>query len=198
MSPHNDNFISSENTIHTSADLDKIANLKAAIAANNHVFVFIYMDGCGHCFNAEDAWVEFTNDDSIPQNASAFAVSNAMMEVFGSALGDVATGFPTFRYIHNGNAVEYNGGRSKDDLIDWMTMRTQVDPPTTVSSDSRIGSKKTNKTRPTSHAKTRKMQGGGSRKKRIMKKRKTRKTRKTRKMRKTRKTRKTRNAKRRK
>lgn len=183
MSPHNDNFINSENTIHTPDDQDKIANLKAAVAVNNHVFVFIYMDGCGHCINAEDAWVEFTNDDRIPQNASAFAVSNAMMEVFGSALGDVATGFPTFRYIHNGNAVEYNGGRSKDELIDWMTMRTQVDPPVTVSSDSRLGTKKTNKIRHTDRApaKTLKMKGGGSRKKRIRKKRKTRKTRKARK-----------------
>lgn len=158
MSPHNDNFISSENTIHTNDtndDLDKIANLKAAIAANNHVFVFIYMDGCVHCMNAEDAWVEFTNDDRIPQNASAFAVSNAMMEVFGPVLGDAATGFPTFRYIHNGNADEYNGGRSKDELIDWMTTRT--------------GNKK----------KIINMRRGGSRKKRSRKKRKTRKTRKT-------------------
>jgi len=181
--PHNDNFINSENTIHTNDDLDNIANLKAAIAANNHVFVFIYMDGCGHCFDAEAAWIDFTNYPKMPQNAAAFAVSNAMMEVFGSALGDAATAFPTFRYIHNGNgtAIEYNGGRSKDELIAWMTTQTQVAPPTTrttMTGDRRPGNKKTTKIRPTGHA-ARFLPSGGSRKKRSRKKRKTRKTRKT-------------------
>ena len=80
MSSHNDNFIDSENTIHMNNDLDKIANLKATFAANNHVFVFIYMDGCGHCVAAEAAWIEFFKEGQQPLNAAAFAVSNAMME----------------------------------------------------------------------------------------------------------------------
>jgi hypothetical protein len=119
MSGHSPEFINSEFSVSTN-DADKVAAVKAALAANDHVFVFIYMDGCGHCVAAEAAWVDFTKEANNRSNAAAFAVSSAMMGSFGSALGDAPTGFPTFRCVHNGKATDYNGGRSVSDLIGWM------------------------------------------------------------------------------
>jgi hypothetical protein len=78
------------------------------------------MDNCGHCMAAEAAWVEFTKEVNKRSNAEAFAVSSAMMGKFGTALGDVVAGFPTFRCVHKGKATDYNGGRSVSDLIGWM------------------------------------------------------------------------------
>lgn len=155
MSSHNDKFINSDNTIHT-VDDDKIAKLKAAIATNNHVFVFIYMDGCGHCVASETAWLEFTQEADKHTNVDAFAISKDMMGAFGSALGDVATGFPTFRYIYNDNISEYDGGRSVDEFNKWMNEKLP----------SQTGGRRNKRIR--KKRKTRKM-------------RKTRKTRKTRK-----------------
>ena len=132
MSGHSPEFIDSEFTVSTN-DANKVAAVKAAIAANDHVFVFIYMDGCGHCVAAEAAWVEFTAEANNRPNVAAFAVSNAMMEEFKTepepalgevetknVLGDAAAGFPTFRYVHNSNEIDYNGGRSVPELIEWM------------------------------------------------------------------------------
>ena len=156
MSSHNDNFINSDNTIHT-FDNDKIAKLKAAIATNNHVFVFIYMNGCGHCVAAETAWLEFTKDADKRPNVDAFAISKDI-EV-GPAIGDAPIGFPTFRYIYNDNVTEYDGDRSVEEFNKWMNEKL----PSQTGGRRNKRSRKKRKTRKT--RKTRKM-------------RKTRKTRK--------------------
>ena len=157
MSEHSPEFITSEFTVSTD-DADKIAAVKAALAANVHVFVFIYRDGCGHCVAAEAAWVVFTKEVNKRSNVAAFAVSSAMMGKFGTALGDAkVSGVPTFRCVHDGKATDYNGGRSVSELIEWMDGATPS-------------------------------QTGGRRKKGSRKRRKTRKARKKRKTRKTRKT----------
>ena len=139
MSDHSPEFINSEFTVSTN-DADKVATVKAALAADTHVFVFIYMDGCGHCMDAEAAWVEFTeevNDDEHP-NAEAFAISNTMMKEFGTALGDAdVTGFPTFRHVHTGDATDYNGGRSSDELIAWMEDVTPLSSPSYLGTTNR-------------------------------------------------------------
>ncbi len=128
MYEHSPEFITSEFTVSTD-DADKVAAVKAALAANVHVFVFIYMDNCGHCMAAEAAWVEFTKEVNKRSNAEAFAVSSAMMGEFGTALGDAkVSGVPTFRCVHNGKATDYNGGRSVSDLIGWMDGTTHSQP----------------------------------------------------------------------
>ena len=195
MSGHSPEFINSEFTISTN-DANKVAAVKAAIAANDHVFVFIYMDGCGHCVAAEAAWVELTAEANNRPNVAAFAVSNAMMEEFKTepepalgevetknVLGDAAAGFPTFRYVHNSNEIDYNGGRSVPELIEWMDGATP----------SQVGKKKyTKKNRPDNrHNHSRKSHGGSTKGGGRRKRRKARKTRKSRKSRKSRKTRKT-------
>ena len=195
MSGQSPEFINSEFSVSTN-DADKVAAVKAALAANDNVFVFIYMDGCGHCVAAEAAWVDFTAEANNRPNVAAFAVSNAMMEEFKTepepalgevetknVLGDAPAGFPTFRYVHNSNEIDYNGGRSVPELIQWMDGATP----------SRVGKKiYTKKKRPdNSHSHSRKQYGGSTKGGGRRKRRKTRKTRKTRKARKTRKTRKT-------
>jgi hypothetical protein len=191
MSGHSPEFIDSEFTVSTN-DANKVATVKAAIAANDHVFVFIYMDGCGHCVAAEAAWVKFTSEANNRPNVAAFAVSNAMMEEFKTepepalgevetknVLGDAPAGFPTFRYVHNSNEIDYNGGRSVLELIQWMDGATP----------SRVGEKKyTKKNRPDRHSHSRKSHGGSTKGGGRRKRRKARKTRKSRKTRKTRKT----------
>jgi len=112
-------FITSEVTVNTN-NATKVAAVKTALAANVHVFVFIYMDNCGHCMGAEAAWVVFTKEANKRSNAAAFAVSSAVMGEFETALGDTVAGFPTFRCVHNGKATDYNGGRSVSELIEWM------------------------------------------------------------------------------
>jgi hypothetical protein len=140
MSGHSPEFINSKFTVNTN-DADKVSAVKAALAANVHVFVFIYRDGCGHCVAAEAAWVEFTKEVNKRSNVAAFAVSSAMMGKFGTALGDAkVSGVPTFRCVHNGKATDYNGDRSVSDLVGWMDR--------TIPSQTQSGGNKTTKKNP--------------------------------------------------
>jgi hypothetical protein len=139
MSEHSPEFITSEFTVSTN-NATKVAAVKAALAANVHVFVFIYMDNCGHCMGAEAAWVDFTKEANKRSNAEAFAVSRAVMGEFETALGDVPAGFPTFRCVHNGKVTDYNDGRSVSELIEWMDG--------TIPSQPQSGGKKTTKKNP--------------------------------------------------
>jgi thioredoxin-like negative regulator of GroEL len=33
-------------------------------------------------------------------------------------------GFPTLKFFNNGNAIEYNGGRTSDTIVAWINKRT--------------------------------------------------------------------------
>lgn len=124
MSSHD--FINSEYTVSTD-DADKIANVKASLAMNKHVFVFIYMNGCGWCEKSEENWLQFEKIVNKRTDASAFAISKDMLGSFGTLLGDMPQGFPTFRYIHT-TVTEYNGGRSIDELTKWMNEHVNNSP----------------------------------------------------------------------
>jgi hypothetical protein len=157
---HSPEFINSDFTISSDADVDKISSAKAAAAANVPMYVFLYMDGCGHCVAAEAAWVTFTKKCADRSDAAAYAVSHAAMGAFGSLFGEVPSGFPTFRHVHAGKVTEYTGDRTTDGFSKWASMTEQS------------GGRSSRRRR-------------GSRRRRTTKRRRDRKARKARKARKT-------------
>jgi hypothetical protein len=160
------NFMDSDYTIHTD-DADKIANVKASLATNKHLFIFMYMDGCGWCEKSKESWLEFEKIVNQRSDASAFAISNNVLGKFGSLLGDMPQGFPTFRHIHT-NVTEYDGGRSLEEFTNWMNKHVK-NTPTTLTGG---GRRRTRRKKTRKHRKLRKTQ------------RKIRKTRRSRKIRK--------------
>ena len=118
---HTSEFITSSKTISSAEDdQQKIDNLKEIISDGDHrVFVFIYMDGCGHCEAAEEAWMEFIDKIASKSNTSAYAISNTEVKHLDGALGEEPMGFPTFRKISGKEVSSYNGNRSADDFIKW-------------------------------------------------------------------------------
>lgn len=161
-----ENFKSSKHTIDgiVGENKKKIDNLKKAIDNNSNVFVFIYMEGCGHCDDAKDEWAEFDKSMENKSNVETYAVINTLCgtmmtsDAFDGKLGTPPTGFPTFRYIHSGNVDEYNGNRNKDAFENWVIVA--VDDDNMVGGSRKLRSRRTkSKKKRTKSKKTRRTKG---------------------------------------
>jgi thiol-disulfide isomerase/thioredoxin len=112
---------------------DKVEILKKAVGDGKHVFLLIYMDGCGPCNETKPKWYEFEskheNDDGV-----------AIVDIEQGSIGDVANiigesppGFPCMRYIKNGKVEDYEDCanidktklRSLESFDEWLQEKTQ-------------------------------------------------------------------------
>ncbi len=94
------------------------------IKKSKHVFILVYMVGCGPCDATRPEWKkmceslkkQYSSNDDV---AILDLDSNFMNDVEG--LGDV-NGFPTIKYIsNNGNVIEsYDEDRNSDAFIKWI------------------------------------------------------------------------------
>jgi len=110
--------------------LKKIALLNKDILKGDDVFLFIFMDNCGHCDNAKPAWDKIENSiaDKYKNNENVIVVrvnSNLLPDL--KHVGEVPNGYPCFRHIsRKGKSIkEYddsvsNADRSTSSFIEWI------------------------------------------------------------------------------
>jgi hypothetical protein len=101
-------------------DLDKVNN---DAKNGKHVFMFLFMNGCGHCETAKPEWDSLQNhgfDDSVN-------ISRINHDLFTNLqnVGPEPVGFPTIRYIKRGKSQEYQGDRTKDAFTNWIKSKIQ-------------------------------------------------------------------------
>lgn len=96
-------------------------NFDAVIAKNQHILVEFYAPWCGHCKKL------------APEYSAAAGVLKAdgihLAKVDATIHKQVAErfkiqGFPTLKFFSNGKDLEYNGGRTKGDIVSWMRKKT--------------------------------------------------------------------------
>lgn len=170
------------NTIDESDAEDKITQFTDGVKDGKHIFLFLFMDGCGPCNSTKENWKNILgengtldkkhidNDDIIVAQ-----INKDLFEKLGN-IGHSPSGFPSLRYIRNNgtgkNKVfveEYeNSGikpidRSAESFAVWI--------------DSKIKRMKGSKT----------SRGGSKKYKKYKKSKKSKKSRKTRKTKKNRK-----------
>ena len=99
---------------------DKIVN------DGKHVFVLIYMEGCGPCNATRPEWSKIKNILGQPQQKIKYP-GVVIADVDQIACNNIKhisglSGFPTMRYISDrGNVVEnYDDDRSIDSFIKWI------------------------------------------------------------------------------
>ena len=110
--------------------LKKIALLNKDILKGDDVFLFIFMDNCGHCDNAKPAWdnIENSISDKYKNNENVVVVRvNSSLLPDLKHVGEAPNGYPCFRHIsRNGKSIkEYddsvsNADRSTSSFIEWI------------------------------------------------------------------------------
>ena len=140
------------------------------IKDGKHVFVFVFMDGCGPCNETIPQW------DAMRSRINNFgpnlSVSRIDKDLFGDLnnAGEEPMGYPTLRYINNGTVQDYEKSglsepkRETGSFLEWIKSKIKS------SSSSRKKNKQSKKNKKSKKKKTRK-----SRKKKTRKSKKNKK-----------------------
>jgi len=96
-------------------------NFEEAKAANSAMLVEFYAPWCGHCKTLAPEWAKAATalSDSPIKLAKVDATENeALAKEFE------IRGFPTIKFIKNGKAADYNGGRTAPEIISWVNKKS--------------------------------------------------------------------------
>lgn len=117
---------------------DEVDDVDAYIDQGKHIFILVYMDGCGPCMATKPEWLDiedflkdkYKNDDSIV----VADIENDQLSKL-KYVGEV-DGFPTMKYIHKNNSgmldVESyenadikNKDRSAKSFVEWIERKME-------------------------------------------------------------------------
>lgn len=167
--------------IHSESDSDKLKELEKYIKEGKHVFMLIFMQGCGPCGATRPEWEKIEHSELLKSYKNNDNIVIADVDhVFLPKLSHVMKtddiqGFPTMRYLkgtHHSEDYESSTipekNRKLNSFVDWIKSKTMI-----------LKEEKESEMHNSSHRKTQK---GGRRKRRVtfkkMKKQKRRHTRK--------------------
>jgi len=105
---------------HKKSEKERVEILKKAIADGKHVFLLIFMDGCGPCNETKPKWFAFEDKYGNHKNAVVIDIEQNSIGNVGNLIGESPAGFPTMRYIRNGQVEEYE----KCDKLDKSKLRS--------------------------------------------------------------------------
>lgn len=165
------------------ADLDL---LNSHVNNGKHAFIFLFMDGCGHCEDALPKWKQIENDmgDEYKDNDDVM-VAAVNKEVLGSMpYVEGVNGFPTIKYIFQGNNKKRNEDyedssivtkdRSTSSFINWIEnsiKRFESVKPVEISLNARGTKKRSKRSKQSKRNKKRQTQQKRKRNKRFKKSR---------------------------
>jgi len=109
---------------------DKAKSVEVVELNNNgyHIFMFIFMDGCGHCEHAKPAWHNLKNlnlDNVALVLLNQKLLDDSNFSYLKNIIGKQPIGFPAFKYIHKNTVNEYNDGRDEDSLKKWIHQKSK-------------------------------------------------------------------------
>jgi len=113
-------FLHINSSTNNAQQFDKIIN------DGKHVFVLIYMEGCGPCNATRPEWTKIENILGQPEQKIKYpdVVVADVDQIVCNNIKHISdlSGFPTMRYISDrGNIVEnYDNERSIDSFIKWI------------------------------------------------------------------------------
>jgi len=100
-------------------------DFEETIQKNQYVFAEFYAPWCGHCKRLAPEYEIVADHFHTTGSPVIISKVDATIHV------DTATklgirGYPTLKFFKNGQAIDYEGGRSAEELIKWITKKTSA------------------------------------------------------------------------
>lgn len=99
------------------------ANFDSVISGNQFVLVEFYAPWCGHCQRLEPEYNQASSDLQAAGSSVILAKVDATLED-SLAQRHGIQGYPTLKFFKNGNPVEYDGGRTAQEIVSWVTKKS--------------------------------------------------------------------------
>jgi len=102
------------------SEKEKVEILKNAVADGKHVFLLIYMNGCGPCNETKPKWYQFEEKHKNDDDVVVVDIEQGSIGDVANVVGESPSGFPCMRYIKNKNVEDYENCAN----IDKTKLRT--------------------------------------------------------------------------
>jgi len=89
------------------SEKEKIEIFKNAVDDGKHIFLLIYMNGCGPCNATKPEWYKFEENHKNHDDIAIVDVEQESIGDLANLIGESPAGFPCMRYIKNGKVEEY-------------------------------------------------------------------------------------------